>query len=154
MKIDLTIIGNKRTQMQCKDCLKAGKIVGLFPFERKLHVYRKCATEGCENNFDQNNGKQWSEIERYEDFSSNELREILKWVNETLEIVHMFEGNKVVIGWDGDRPWKVCESDKKFGLSGKDFVPIREYASIRIRSILQEADSRVSKLSEASKPKI
>lgn len=154
MKINLKELLPSKTERQCVDCLKVGAIVGLYPFSTNLHVYRKCETEECENNFDNNNGKQWCEIKPYEDYSATELREILKWVTETKGIVHMFDGGEVVEGWNGDDLWRFQRLDPKNDHNPDDFMPKRDYASMRIRAVLQHADSRKIKLAEASKKAI
>lgn len=149
MKIDIKDLLQSRTERQCKDCLKVGTIVGLYPFKTNLHVYRKCETDGCENNFDYNNGKQWCEVKPYEDYSSTELREILKWVTETKGVVHMFDGGKVVVGWNGEERLRFQRLDPKNDNNPEDFMLTRDYASMRIRAVLKEADARVKKISDA-----
>ena len=149
MKIDLPDLLPKK-ENQCKYCSKTGTIVGLAPFSTNLHVFRKCETDGCENNFDHNNGKQWSEVKPYKDYSSTELREILKWIDANNGvIVNMFEGNNVVVGWDGNKQWRFQRLDQNNDNNPADFMPQQEYAIMRIKEVLNEADARVSKLSNA-----
>jgi hypothetical protein len=138
-----------RTERQCKACLKIGTIVGLEPYTSKLHVHRKCTTDGCENNFDHNNGKEWSEVKPYDEYSSSELKEILHWIAGQKDVVYRFEGKKVVVGWDGDKPWRFQRLDQNIKDNPADYMPQKEYAIRRIEEVLNEADARVSKLSDA-----
>jgi hypothetical protein len=134
----------------CPRCERIGTIVGLELFCTNLFVHRKCSTSECENNFDVNNGKQWAEIKPYGDYSSDELREILDWMDDN-PVSFMFEGKKEVLGWDTKVLHELTESDKKKGKNLPDFISNGEYASMRIREILDAADARAGKLSEAYK---
>jgi hypothetical protein len=62
----------------------------------------------------------------------------------------MFEGKNPVVGWDGNKPWRFQRLDQENDHNPEDFMPVREYAIMRIRSVLEEADARVGKLLNAS----
>ena len=143
MKVDIRDLRGLKAKRNCEYCQRIGTIEGLEPYTTNLFVHRRCDSD-CVNNFE-NNGKQWVEIMPYEEYSSEELRELIDWVEKTKEVVYRFEGKRFVVGWDGDRPHKLGVADQKRGL-GEGFLTEREYVLIRMKAVLREADNRAAKI--------
>jgi hypothetical protein len=148
LKIDII---DARPKRKCGVCGKVGEIVGLDPYDTNLTVHRVCNTEDCENNFRNNNGKEWGGAFPYEVYTSNELREILKWIENTGDkIVPRFEGSEIVVGWNGRERHRFQRIDLKNDNNPLDFMTKAEFTSRKIKEVLEAADGRERQLSDAS----
>lgn len=126
----------------CKRCGQIGTIVGLEVYAGKnLHVHRRCDKQGCE----WDNGKQWPEVMLWEEYPYDELKEVLKWIDEKKgKNVYMYEGKNRVVGWDGKTLIRIQRLDEKNENNPLDFMSRADYASKRIQEILRKIDERRS----------